>query len=320
MKTLGKIAITGISSFIGSNIAIDLAKKGYQIIGGISKNINTYDYPRNLRLGICKKYGTNFCELNLKDKDNIINFIRTNKPHYLIHNAAWVKDANKLDFNLNESLKVNIIPLRTLYEELTRCSAKGIIITGTNAEYGDKNGSCSESDLCMPTTPYGLSKLSETITAYQLFNEFNLPTRVARVFNPIGGLDNPKKLLPSIISSVNINKSFKLSNCSQKRDFIYIGDLVNGYQKLIEELKEGFEIFNLCSGFPLSVRELLELILKKMDKDQSLLNYGALAMRPGEPEISFGNNTKAINLLGWQPDHINKKIDLIINEILKNNP
>ena len=192
------IVITGVSSFVGANLAIKYANEKFNVIGIISKSANSYLNTRKKRLKLCEEKGVNLYQLNLLDNKSIKYFFKEFKIDYFIHHAAWVEDANSANFNLKKALEVNILPLRTLYEELSNSSARGIVITGTNAEYGDKNIGCKESDLCMPTTPYGLSKLSMTLTSYQLFNEFKVPTRIARIFNPLGALDNPKKLLPSI--------------------------------------------------------------------------------------------------------------------------
>ncbi len=311
------IAITGISSFIGSNLAIRFAEKGFNVIGLLSKDLDSYLDIRKKRLQLCQEKGIEIYQLNLIDKKNIEDFFKNYSVDYFIHHAAWVKDANSINFDLQKSLIVNVKPLRFLYEGLINSCAKGIIITGTNAEYGDKDIGCSELDICMPTTQYGLSKLCMTLTSFQLYKEYKLPTRIARIFNPIGALDNPKKLLPSVIHQINLNKKFDLSSCMQKRDFIYIGDLIDGYISLVKDLsRKDFDIFNLSSGEAISVKELLEIITKNMGKEISLLNFGALKMRSGEPMISYGNNQKAIDLLGWNPPSIKNKINNILNEIL----
>ena len=317
MNQTSIIAITGISSFVGSNLAIKFAEKGVTVIGLLSKPLNLYGDIRKKRLQLCQEKGVDFYVLNLIDKKNIIDFFKKYKVDYFIHHAAWVKDANSINFDLQEALSVNVKPLRTLYEELSNSCAKGIIITGTNAEYGNKDIGCNELDICMPTTQYGLSKLCMTLTSYQLFQEYKLPTRIARIFNPIGALDNPKKLLPSVIHQINSNKKFDLSSCLQKRDFIYIGDLIDGYISLLNDLyRKDFDIFNLSSGEAFTVKELLEVFAKNMGKDISLLNFGALDMRAGEPMISYGNNQKAIDILSWKPPSIKDKINNILNEIL----
>lgn len=317
MKDNPIIAITGVSSFIGANLAVKYASEGFNVIGLVSESKSTYSNIRKKRLDLCEEKGVKLHEFDLKDENSIKYFFKQYKVDYFIHHAAWVKDANSLHFDLDAALSVNVLPLRIIFEELSKSSAKGIIVTGTNAEYGDKKNGCKESDICLPTTPYGLSKLCMTLTSFQLFNEFKLPTRIARIFNPLGALDNPKKLLPSIIHQISLNKTFDLSNCLQKRDFIYIGDLINGYYKLSEDLdRKDFDIFNLCSGEAISVKDLLESIAKKMGKDNSLLNFGALPMRPGEPLIAYGNNQKAIDVLGWKASSIKDQIDVITKEIL----
>ena len=314
------LVISGISSFVGANLAIEFSNKGFNVIGLISRSFEEYEYPRNLRLEICRNRGVSFYQLDLKENYSIKKFFQDKHPDYFIHHAAWTNNANSPQFDLNEAIKVNVKPLRTLYEELKKCSAKGIIITGTNQEYGDKETGFKEDDICMPTTQYGLSKLCMTITASQLCNEFKVPTRIARLFNPIGALDNPNKLLPCIIHKVSKDNKFDLSKCIQQRDFIYIKDLAEGYIKLVDDFKrKDFDIFNICSGEAITLKYLLFQIVKYMGKNKNLLQFGSVPMRIGEPLISFGNNKKAKELLGWNPSSIKDKVNIFVDEILNEN-
>ena len=317
LKNIPIIAINGVSSFVGSHLAIHFSKKNYIVFGLISKPFKSYESIRKKRLNICKKFGVKIQELDLLKRDKIIDFISFTKPDYFIHHAAWTENANSINFDLNKALLVNVSPLRTIYEEMSKYCSKGIIITGTNAEYGDIQYPCLESDNCMPTTPYGLSKLSETVIAYQLSNQFDLPTRVGRIFNPLGPLDNPRKLIPSLIKEIKLNREFKLSSCSQVRDFIYVGDLVDGFQKLSMDLNRGgFDIFNLSSGEGISVKSLIELIADKLAAHQSLLKFNSLPLRIGESNFSVGDNNKAIKILQWEPTSIKEMIYKAVDEIL----
>lgn len=317
LNDLPIIAINGISSFIGSHLAIHFLKKKYIVFGLISKPLESYESIRKKRINISKKAGVKIKELDLLKKDKIIDFISFAKPDYFIHHAAWTNNANSINFDLNKALFVNVLPLRTIYEEMSKYSSKGIIITGTNAEYGDIQYPCLESHNCMPTTPYGLSKLSETVMAYQLSKEFNLPSRVGRIFNPLGSLDNPRKLIPSLIRELKSNREFKLSSCKQIRDFIYVEDLVDGFQKLTMDLERGgFDIFNLSSGEGISVKSLIKLIADQLAADHSLLKFNSLPMRIGEPNFSVGDNNKAIRILKWEPNSIREIIYKVVNETI----
>jgi len=312
------IVISGVSSFVGANLAIHFANQGHSVYGLISKNVASYSGLRQLRLNKVLSSGALLKTLDITKSDNIRTFIAKFKPIIWFQHAAWTENANSLDFDLQKAFFVNVNALKPIYEELSRYGSKGLILTGTNAEYGDKDDACLESDICIPTTPYGLSKLASTLRAYQLAQEFSLPTRVARIYNPIGELDNPKKLLPTVIEHLKKNRAIDLSSCDQKRDFIFINDLLDGFQLLANDLERSvnFEIFNLSSGEAISVKDILINVAKVMGKKQSLLNFGVHPLRKGEPYISFGSNKKANELLGWDPASINENLESITRAII----
>ena len=62
----------------------------------------------------------------------------------------------------------------------------------------------------------------------------------------IGSLDNPQKLIPTMVKKICSNQIMEMSDCNQKRDFIYIGDLIEGYNLLLKDFdRKLFDIFNL---------------------------------------------------------------------------
>ena len=181
--------------------------------------------------------------------------------------------------------------------------------------FGDKPD--KEKDSVFPAMPYGISKLNETLYAQLLASKYNLRTRVARVYIPFGKFDTPSKLIPYLIKNIKRNEKIELSPCEQKRDFLYIGDLVRGYRCLIDDLTRDkyFDIFNLSSGNSIKVKELLLLITNHLNYSSDLLKFGSKEMRPGEVLISYGSNKKAKNILGWEPEPLNKGINKFLKSV-----
>ncbi len=62
-----------------------------------------------------------------------------------------------------------------------------------------------------------------------------------------------------------------------------------------------FDIFNLCSGKALGLKNLLLTLATAAGRESNLLRFGAIPMRAGEPPISYGDNRKAVALLRWRP-------------------
>ena len=310
------IIITGISSFIGFHLAKYFISKSKKVIGTISRQLSTYKGIRGERLSILNTLGVNICEMDIMNKKDIEAIIRINKPKIWFHLPALTENYSSIDYNLTKSFKIGVEPLNTIYKNLKNIDDSGVIIVGSNAEYSDSDNAASEGDFCSPTMPYGLSKLATTLYSNQLSNYYNIRTRVGRVFIPFGEYDNPKKLIPTIISNLKSNKSTDLSPCIQKRDFIHINDLIEGFSLLMDDLNRDskFDIFNICSGQALKLKDFLDLFATTLGKDKSLLNYGAISMREGEPLISYGDSKKASENLSFNSSNIDEKVEEFLND------
>ena len=313
MKT---VIITGISSFVGVHLARYFISKKYQIIGSISRSRENYQGIKSQRLDYAEKFGVQIEQLDITDKEIVSSLIQRIKPSIWFHLAAWTENYGSLDYDLKKAHSINVEPLSNIYEALSQNETKGVIIIGTNAEYSDKDSVCLENDICLPAMPYGLAKLSATIRARQLSFQYGIPTRVARVFIPYGLYDNPGKLLPSVVQSLREERSIDLSPCTQQRDFIYIDDLMEGFNHLIDDLKRNcvFDIFNLCSGNATQLKEFLIKISHKINGRKDLLKFGAREMRPGETPFSYGSNDKAKKILKWQPHSLDEGIKNYLKE------
>jgi nucleoside-diphosphate-sugar epimerase len=315
------IVVTGVSSFIGAHLASYFSINGNKVIGTITNNIKVYDGIKKDRLNHAINSGVIIDILDITNSVLVADFINKYKPVYWFHHAGWAKLYGSESYDFNKSIRVNVIPLQNIYNNLRKVACKGIIITGSSAEYSDSDNECEENDLCMPSMPYGLSKLFKTIRASQLAYKYQIHTRIARIFIPYGPLDANNKLLPTVIDSLLKGNIIDLSPCKQYRDFIYINDLVNGYALLLNDIENGplFDIYNLCSGIPTKLEKFLELIAKEIDVSSSLLNFGAKEMRPGELKFSFGSCKKITTKYGWSQISLEYGIKKYIDKIKNNN-
>ena len=131
-----------------------------------------------------------------------------------------------------------------------------------------------------------------------------------------GPSDDPSKFTTWIVQSClkNLDK-IELTPGEQKRDFIYIDDVVSAYKLLMEkgrQLGAGFQEFDLGSGKTVSIREFTETIKRLTGADTELV-FGVKLYRENEIMQSKADVAKLLEL-GWKP-----KYDLSkgLNEIIK---
>lgn len=258
-----KILITGVAGFIGSNLAAQLLKRGYQVIG--IDNLN-YGFMRNIE--------------PFRRKDNfkfIIGDIAN--PHILkdIHADLIVHLASQKIPRYTNALRTldeNYLMLRNVVEKC-RFDHSKILFASTSDVYG-KNPKVpfnEESDLVMgPTTvkrwAYALSKMYGEQYIIANKDEYNLTYTITRFFGSYGPHQNltwwggPQ--------SVFIEKAFKNEpieihgDGSQTRTFTFVDDTVNALVACIENENSNNEIFNTGSkeGAEISIKDLAILIWK----------------------------------------------------------
>lgn len=295
---MAKVVVTGITSFVGVHLAQAFAAAGWEVVATHSRAQENYGGIQAQRLAATPG---RLARLDLRDDSALATFVTTERPQVWIHHAGHATDYASPDYDLMGSLAINVQPLPTLYRALAEAGGGGgVLISGSSMEYAASDQPNREDECCWPDSPYGLSKLAETLAARQQAARFGVPTRVARIYIPFGPLDNPRKLLAQVVTALAKGETVKLSPCRQRRDFIAVSELARGYLALAADLKRGgFDAFNLCSGVALPLSELLSALATRMGADPALLAFGAIAMRPGEPEVSYGDAGKAGALLGW---------------------
>ena len=117
-----------------------------------------------------------------------------------------------------------------------------------------------------------------------------------------GPLDNENKFLPWVIKQLMNNVSeIKLTEGKQKRDFIYIDDVVNAFSTILGSSKifDTFHEIQIGTGCSTSIKELVTL-LKQLLNANTELNFGSLNYRSGEIMESKAANS-ALKKIGWKP-------------------
>jgi len=136
--------------------------------------------------------------------------------------------------------------------------------------------------------------------------EANPSARVVsmRLEHIFGEYDKPQKFIPMIINKMLFEKSeIALTDGSQKRDFIYAGDVAEAYITVLQNfhsLEQCFTEFEVGSGQAVSLKELLVMMADITTVDLNRLRFSRLPQRENEIMHSVADNEPLRNL-GWNP-------------------
>lgn len=167
---------------------------------------------------------------------------------------------------------------------------------GTCFEYGAREGELCEDMDCQPTNPYGYAKLALLRYVHFLSREMPFSYRWLRLFYMYGEGQGAKSLYTLLRAAYERgDKSFDMSEGYQIRDFLPISEVVAKSTALhTADVPDG--IYNVCSGSPISVRQLVEGWLA--DWNYSVrLNLGKFPIPSYEPLAFWGSSAKTENAL-----------------------
>ena len=143
---------------------------------------------------------------------------------------------------------------------------------------------------------------------------------MTRSFNHIGPRQNTKFVIPSFVSQlVKISRGeqdeISVGNIDVIRDFLDVRDVVEAYYKILK-LSKTREVYNVCSGRGVRLREIIDIISQELHI-QPKITIDKEKIRPNEIISVVGDNTKLRQNLGWMPRYsLDKTLEDMIGEVI----
>jgi nucleoside-diphosphate-sugar epimerase len=201
---------------------------------------------------------SNYYEL----KNQLKNLIASQKPE-IIHHLIGV---NSVDFSI--SFKTNVLLAQAYLESILELGANTkILLVGSAAEYGNikpKETRLSESSEINPISLYGLTKSWQSnLCSY--YSQKGVQVYNARLFNLFSDNLSEKLFVGSVLNQIKNFKKGKINtisvgNLEATRDYICVYEAINQMNHIINFGKIG-ETYNVASGLPIKIEELLILLL-----------------------------------------------------------
>lgn len=288
-----KILVTGATGFVGANLTRRLVTEKYDTHILIRKSSNIWRLSDALN-----KLKIHYADVT--DLGNLKKVVGSINPQVVFHLASSGLYAGVSSPPAHQ-LKVNIIGTLNLIEALMDINYKCLVITGSSAEYGPKKTPMKEKDTTVPTTFYGVTKLTSTLYSQMAAKSYVKPIIVLRLFSPFGPYDDKSRLIPYVIANALTAKPIYLANSSSVRDFIFVEDVVDAYIATITKAtKFRGEIINIGSGHQSTVQQVVSTIFN-MTNSKSKIYWGRQKSRPQESPMWQADITLAKSKLGWQP-------------------
>ena len=312
------VLVSGGAGFIGSHVTVELSQAGYDVV--IADNMSNCD-ETNYK-GVCAILGKElpFIKMDFCDQAAVKDLFAKYKIDALIHFAAFKVVGESVAeplmyYRNNLDSFLNIL-------EAAKDNGSHVLFSSSATVYGEPDVApvTEQSPRKPATSPYGNTKqmcedfLRDCVLAYGMHGI------ALRYFNPIGAHPSaligelprgiPNNLVPFITQTaigkrecLNVfGNDYPTPDGTCLRDFIDIVDLAKAHVCAVTRMIEGkmddpYEIFNIGTGRPLSVLELINAFQKV---NGVKLNYRFAPRREGDVIAVWADPSLAEKKLGWK--------------------
>lgn len=273
MKT---ILLTGASGFVGRQIARALAARGHRLRlvlrpGGLARS--------GLAGTDAKVIETD--DLFAEDADWWVGHLAG--VDTVIHAAWYVEPGQYLDSSRNIDCALGSLALA---EGAIRAGVQHFIGIGTCFEYRLPNAAITATSELGPVTLYAAAKLGLYRMLERRFVDAGTRFTWARLFYLYGEGEHPARLFPTLHRKLSAGEPMLLSSGDKIRDFLDVAEAGRLIATLAETGQAG--VANICSGHPVTIREVAEKIAD-LYEHRDLLEFGTASVHPRDPAAVAGS-------------------------------
>lgn len=291
------ILVTGGAGFIGSNfLKLLLEERDYFVV-----NLDMLTYSGNLEnLAELEQYENYiFHRGDIADYELVSRIVRENYIEAIINFAAE-SHVDRSILNVNPFLHSNIEGTVNLLNIAKEHRLEKFLQISTDEVYGsaEPGKSFDENSVLLPNSPYAASKASADMFVRTFQLTHGVPTIITRSSNNYGPKQYPEKLIPLAIMNALLDRKIPVYGDGKNiRNWIYVEDNCRAILNCFENGEIG-EIYNIASGDELTNLDLINTLLKLMDKSENLIEL--VPDRPAHDRRYSIDTNKIITKLGWE--------------------
>ena len=313
-----KYLVTGASGFIGFHLTAQLISEGHEVLG--VDNFNDY-YAPELKLlrakELSNRFQVNILDLDLYSKSLTANLVSEFQPDSIIHLAA--QPGIRLPLSKSDYyIRNNIVAFSNIIESAVQNEVSNFLYASSSSVYGNSTQiPFSETEVGLkPISLYGSTKLCNEILAASYVANSHTRARGMRFFTVYGPWGRPDMAYLRLATSALTGSTFNLFGDGQvKRDFTYVGDIVEMISALNKELSTHSvgvsDVVNIGGGNPHSMSDLIRGIEEKIGKSIDIKYEHS---NKSDTNFTCADTTLLRQLTGFAPEvNLSEGIDQVLN-------
>ena len=289
------ILVFGASGFVGGALTRALSASGARLTLALRD-------PAGLPAGSHAVEDLEIVECDVLDRSAVLAAVRMARPDITFNLAGYGVNRDERDETLARRVNADfpVMLCHSIAQFRSRWPGAALVHAGSQLEYGMLR-ELREDVSARPDTVYGRSKLGGTEGIARCARAEHLCTVTARLFTLYGPGEQPTRLLSSLIDAAARGVDLPLTAGTQRVEFVYIDDVVEGLLRLGLAGEEPGLVVNLASGRLTSIREFALTAAKLLGLPAERLRFGAIPQRTDTMQYDSVSAERLRGLLGWVP-------------------
>lgn len=296
--------ITGGAGFIGSSLTKRLLEEGNRVIT-IDNFCDFYD-PSLKEKNILEFQNNANYKLyrgDIRNQDVIQTIFDENKIDVVMHLAAMAGVRPSIEDPVLYQ-EVNCLGTQNILEGMKAYHVSNLVMASSSSVYGNCKEVPFREDMIVDyaISPYAATKKANEVMTHVYHKLFDMNVIMLRFFTVYGPKQRPDLAINKFTRlMLNGEEIPMFGDGSTSRDYTYIDDIVDGICRscnYVMEHEKVYEILNIGSNHPISLKEMIETIGNVLGIDP---NIKQLPMQPGDVDRTYADITKAKKILGYEP-------------------
>jgi nucleoside-diphosphate-sugar epimerase len=281
-----RVLLTGGTGFVGQHLTRRLVQLGVELTVALGPD----EVPA---LVDALPPEAERCQGDVRDEGAVGELFRAAQPEFVFHLAAV--GVTEPFIAEETALAVNLYGTLNLLRAATQAGVRRLVVAGTSYEYGERSA-VGQLD---PGNVYAASKVAAWAFCRMFYRAYGAPVVVVRPFNIYGPGQSQRALIPAAIRAACSHTDFETTPGEQRRDFIYIDDVIEGLIAAAVAPEIEGESLDLGTGLATPVRQVVERVFALAASDGHP-RIGALPYRPGVVWDLVANAERTAQLTGWR--------------------
>jgi dTDP-glucose 4,6-dehydratase len=292
-----RVLVTGGAGFISSNVIRHLlAATPHEVV-----SLDALTYAGNLEnlADLISHERLAFVHGDIRNAELVREIVA--EVDVIVNAAAESHVEKSIEEGASEFVTTNVEGTQILLDAIRAAPVERFVLISSSEVYGTaETAPMTEEHPVNPRSPYAATKAGADRLAYAYYVTYALPIVILRPFNNYGPRQHPEKVIPSFITSALSDEPLTVHGDGHaSRDWLYVDDDAEAIEAVIDAPLDDVagEVLNVATGIDISISDIADLVLEKLDKPASLKVN--VAERPGQVDRHIGSTEKAQRLVGW---------------------